>query len=67
MKPGFVNQPMMRLGLFAALSLAMAQSWHNMARMLTRSWDINGRERFNFDWSKAHRQALKNRRRGGKV
>jgi hypothetical protein len=57
---------MKAFGLLAALRLALSSNWRRMARMLSRSWDINGRERFNFDWDKAHRQALKNRRRGGK-
>lgn len=66
MKGEYVNRPRQSYGLLMALSMAIASNWGNMARMLTRSFDINGRERFNFDHARAHRQSLRFRRQGGK-
>lgn len=66
MKTGLVRRPMKPYGLLAALSVALYANLVTTMRMLSRSWDINGRERFNFDYGKAHRQALKHRRQGGK-
>lgn len=65
MKTGLVRRPMKPYGLLAALSVALSADLGTTMRMLSRSWDINGRERFNFDQRKARRQTLKNRRRGG--
>lgn len=40
--------------------------WAKMARMLFRSWDIEGRRRWAFDHHKAHLRAKKWRRKGGR-